>query len=496
MSAGAVREGTIGRGEFASVLRSLVATLSDGRLEVQAGGTRRSLWIDAGQVRAVVSESEEEKLGRWLVRQGVLEPGAMAVALLRQPEGVRFGAYLVQEGILDISRLQEELESLAVTIVSRLVLPPASYVFFPDERLPLDTATLEMTTASLLVAAVRKVDDVDGLEDLVEPLHYLRAGENAFLRFQHVTLNPHEAYLLSRIDGTRTAVQLRRVAPLPDQEFIRSLAALLASGLVEFTIRPAPKPTYYAVPSSTVGDGNGNAELQFTPREQQEHQEVLRLAREIASRNYYQRLGLGSGAGEEQIREHYLERVQKYHPDRAREPHLRLLRRELATIHAALREAYEALANPQRRAGYDEQLQIRRESFGGGAADDGERIRAQQEVARANVRRAQEAIRVNDIGLAVQLLDQAVRFDPQPESLYLLARLEFKNPMWTQRGLDHLRHAVTVAPKFTNGWLELARFWARRGRADRARQCVDRVLAYDPGNQDARAVLATLSKKG
>jgi len=491
MTAGNGREGTIGRGQFAAVLRSLVANLTDGRLEVRTGDARRSLWIDAGQVRAVVSDREEEKLGRWLVTRGVLDPGAMAVALLRQPEGVRFGAHLVQEGLLEVGRLQEELEALAVTIVSRLILPPCSYTFFPDERLPLDTATLEMTTASLIVAAVRKVDDIAGLDNFIEPLHYLRECEDALLRFQRVALNPHEAYLLSRIDGTRTAVQLRRVAPLPEDEFVRSLAALLAAGVVEATLQPVAKAIYCPPPSSEP-ERNGNGALQFSRREQREQEDVLRLARELPSRDLYQRLGLTPGATQTQIEQRYLERAKLYHPDRANEPHLRLLRRELASIQTALRQAYETLSNPERRAGYDEEMRLRRERFGGGADDEGERQEARLAVARANVRRAQEAVRAGDVGLAVQLLDQAVRFDPQPESLFLLAKLEFKNPMWTQRGLDHLRQAVTVAPTFTDAWLELARFWARRGRADRASQCLDRILVYDPRNADALAEKAAL----
>lgn len=493
MHAAIPREGKAGQGEFPTVLRSLVSTLTDGRLEVTAGGVSRSLWIDAGQVRAVVSQREEEKLGRWLVNRGLLDSGRMAVALLRQPEGVRFGAQLVQEELIDVGKLQEELERLAIAIVANLILPPCTYSFYPEERLAMDTATLEMTTASLLVAAVREVEDVNKLDDLLEPLHYLRTGENAFLRFQRVSLNPHEAYLLSRIDGTKTAVQLRRVAPLPESEFTRSLAALLAAGLVESTLKPAPKPTYYS-PARTCNGGDDGA-LQFTAREQREHDEILKLASEITRRDLYQRLGLTPGVAGDLIRERYLERARIFHPDRSHEPHLRLLRRELAVIQTALHEAFETLIDPQRRAGYDEQLRLRRERFGVDPVDESQRLQAQMELARANVRRAQEAIRVGDQGLAVQLLDQAVRFDPQPESLYQLARLEFKNPMWVQRGLDHLRQAVTVAPTFTEAWLELARFWIRRERPERARQCLDRILAYDPENRDAVAEIAALKGK-
>ena len=47
-----------------------------------------------------------------------------------------------------------------------------------------------------------------------------------------------------------------------------------------------------------------------------------------------------------------------------------------------------------------------------------------------------ENLKLGDIGAAVQLLDQKVRYNPEPPALLMLARLEFRNPLWTQRGLD------------------------------------------------------------
>ncbi len=96
--------------------------------------------------------------------------------------------------------------------------------------------------------------------------------------------------------------------------------------------------------------------------------------------------------------------------------------------------------------------------------------------------------------MAVQLLDQAARLDPTAETLLLLARAEFKNPMWSQRALDHLKHAVALAPEFTEAWLELANFWATRNKEDRQRQCLERILEYEPANEDVRAALASLKR--
>ncbi|MGV8040947.1 MAG: tetratricopeptide repeat protein [Thermoanaerobaculaceae bacterium] len=108
---------------------------------------------------------------------------------------------------------------------------------------------------------------------------------------------------------------------------------------------------------------------------------------------------------------------------------------------------------------------------------------------RTNIGQARRLMSQNDFGPAAELLDQAVRLMPDPETLLLLAQVEFRNPMWAQRALDRLRHAVSLNPKFTKGWLELANYWGMRGQADRQKQCLEKVLSYDPANKDARAAL-------
>ncbi|MBP1621622.1 MAG: hypothetical protein H6Q02_2389, partial [Acidobacteria bacterium] len=74
------REGTLAAGEFPGLVREIVWRLADGRLDVLAGEVRRGLFIEAGQIRAVVSELEDERLGRWLVSRGLIEPHQMALS--------------------------------------------------------------------------------------------------------------------------------------------------------------------------------------------------------------------------------------------------------------------------------------------------------------------------------------------------------------------------------------------------------------------------------
>ncbi len=488
-------QGTFAGGEFPALLREVVSRLAQGRLDVLTGKERRTIWLEAGQIRALSSEVEDEKLGSWLVERGILEPQRMALALLRQPESVLYGKQLVEEGALEVDQLRRELEARAVALLDRMLFAAGSYWFSSGAKFTSDSLGFERTTASLLADAVRACDDLKQLEKLIDSGRYLWAGEDTLLTNQKVDLTPHEAYLLSRVDGTTTAATLRRVVPLPAAEATRSLAVLVAAGLVEVHRSPATKPmapVETELPRAVDAKEEDEEALQFTPEEQREFEEIVRLAAESKHRDFYRRLGLTPGATQDQVHARFRELARTYHPDRVQEAHLKPLRRELAEIYSCLQEAHDVLVDPERRAEYDQLFRQTSVTARDRMGSEEQRQRARSSVVDANLKRAKELFRIGDIGMAVQLLDQAARFDPRPDTLLMLARLEFRNPMWVQRALDHLRRAVTVDPRCTEAWLELANFWASRARTDRQRQCLERILEYDPTNQDAMEAMSTL----
>lgn len=488
--------GSFSVGAFPATLRGFVQAAADGRLEVVTGAITSRLWLEAGQVRAVASDADEEKLGEWLVGRQLIDRQQMAILLLRQPDGVRYGTFLVTEGVLDAERLEKELEAQAIAIVSRLLFEPGSFSLDREDRLPSDAATLEMTTASLLAAAVRCAPDLQPLLALVPAESFVASAEDTLLQLQHVQLTPAEGYLLSRVDGAGTVATLRHLVPMAREQLVRGLVVLLATGLVELRDKPVAKPQ----PASELAERARPApprpktpapeeDLAYSPLEQQEHEAVLRLAPEIEKQDFYLRLGLTRAAGSVQVQTRYREMVRTYHPDRARERHLRSLQAELGTIYRALQEAYETLSNPDARPRYDKAILASAQPSLSRLSNDAQQEEAQRSMVRTSIVEARRLMGRNDFGQAAQLLDQAVRLMPDPETLLLLSQVEFRNPMWAQRALDRLRHAVALNPKFTKGWLELANYWGTRGQTDKQKQCLEKVLAYDPGNKDARAAL-------
>lgn len=479
-------------GEFAPLLRDLVRQTASGRLEITTAEGVRSVWLESGNVRAVISEIEEEKLGRWLVSRGRLEAHRMALSLLRQPDGVRFGRFLVDEGLLQPEELAQELQELAMSALGWLLVSDGSYSLFGEE-LPLDVTTLQMTTASLLVKAVRTLSAEDLAGTFLTRSDFLVTLEDTLGWGDGATLSPQEAYLYTRIDGASTLGQLCRLTPLAPDECLRAAAALMAAGLVERRDK-AVERAESVIPDSAAPEPD-EALMEFSAEERQEYDEVLRLAEELPHMDYYRRLSLAPGATLDQINTRFRELLRRYHVERVQEPHLRLLRRELETIQTALQDSFNTLGYTERRARYDELLKQGKE----GCEEDPEaahrREMARNELVSANVDRAKQLIKAGEFGAAIQLLDQAVRFDPQPEVLLMLAKLELRNPMWAQRGLNHLRLAVSVEPELTEAWWELAKFWGRRREFNRQSQCLAKVLEQDPENVEARNMVADLKRR-
>lgn len=489
-------EGSFNSGEFAGLLRSLNAAAVEGRLEVSAEQATCSLFISGGRVDAIAADEERFKLGSWLSARGVLEPGRTALALLKQPPDVPFGEFLVDEGLLQEEQLAQELQLRAAAMIGLLLFTSGTYRFKKDEA-PVGgkAVSMELDTTGLLLAAARN-SDMAQLEQLTSDggRQGIRVDASVLERARESLLSPDEAFLLSRINGQIDADRLQHLVPMSKPDLLKALGALVVAGLAELSgdLDESAVPTVEAEAEKPAGKTQvpsaGSASTSATQSRQR--REIQHLVAEIEGRDFYRRLGLSRGATQDQVHQRFKEMTRLYSTERAEESHLASLRGDLEKIQEALVEAYRTLTDPRQRAKYDEFLRS-----GGETAERGDyRARGRQNSARrelvdANLKRVQELVRMGQFGEAIQLLEQAVRLDPQPETLLTLARLELRNPMWSQRALDRLRLALSTDTQFTEGWLELASFWAKRKKKERQRECLRRILEYDPDNAEVQQAL-------
>jgi tetratricopeptide (TPR) repeat protein len=95
---------------------------------------------------------------------------------------------------------------------------------------------------------------------------------------------------------------------------------------------------------------------------------------------------------------------------------------------------------------------------------------------------------------AYRLLSQAVEVAPDAESLAMMAEIEVANPLWRQRALDHFKQALEIEPRMTSAWLGLGNYWSLRGQPDKQCRCLEKILVYDPRNDEVRRALDLLRK--
>ncbi len=560
--------GEITPGQFASLLRAWMSSLAVGRLEIVGDSWTRQIWIEVGHVRAIVGDLEDEKIGNWLVKRGRLEELPMAMSLLQQPQGMRYGAFLVKQGLLTAESLETELQAQAIQILSRLLFAAGKFTFNEGERVASDSATLNMTTATLLLSAVRVLESLARLEPLMRTSAFLWGAQDAFSAYQRAMLSPRESEILARVTGATTVQDLRRQLTMPQDDFLRALGALVFAGFVVLREKPAeaqappprvtpplgaaPHPLLHrsgtqqppvpqqpghrplapaaAAPPKPASSQPGGikqsaaklaamrlaaarapkknrptvADAVSTPeRQAKERTLVTKLSTRIRSMNQYDRLQLNPGATQGQVYMRYRELAEVFHPDRANEPHLRGLANELAEIFKCLEEAYETLGHEETRRAYDRREMMgwrpgMGSSWSGIPSDDEDEAGAPEPAQPAEpqepsaLKKAREMLAKGSIPGAITILEQAVRLNPDSRMLLELGQLELKVPVHAQRAVDHLRQAVSLNPRLTEGWLELARIWKLRGDTARQRECLMRVLSNDAGNREAVEALRSL----
>lgn len=110
----------------------------------------------------------------------------------------------------------------------------------------------------------------------------------------------------------------------------------------------------------------------------------------------------------------------------------------------------------------------------------------------AALAQAKLLIASNDQRKAARLLEQVVAQIPDPEALLLLAKIEIQRIQTQPQALEHLRQATAAHPQLTEAWLMLANYWSLRSQPEKQRRCLEKILAYDPRNLDARNTLQLL----
>jgi hypothetical protein len=484
-----------------TLIAEFAAARANGSLEAVTGASVREILFTNGEVRAARSRMEEEKLGMWLVDRGKISEDDRALVLLAQGGGASppFGHILVARGYISAEDLEYELQELALTIIRRAAAAPRTSCRFVEGggEGQLDTLP-NVDTSQIILIAAREFSDLEAIRRVIGPPVRRAVLAPSFKQMiEDVELTPTEGFLLSRLDAAKNIAELVRLSSLPEAQLYTTLYTLMLSGTVIIEGGGAPdskppvlhdeneiEPTIeHEVHSDEAPGDHGD----FTERQIEERKYIRKLSEAVTKVDHYKALGLQRDANPAEIKDGWKNIRERFSPEAADRPHLRDMVGHLERIVERGRAAYEVLSSHRARERYDRILKtVETESH---KIDSSKRglvdPQARKELVEANLKRANELIRDNELYLAIQLLERACALDPRPSELLKLARLLQRNPLWANRALACLRRAIEADPKHVDSWLELADFWRRRNHVERQRKSLERALAVEPDNEVA-----------
>jgi curved DNA-binding protein CbpA len=182
-------------------------------------------------------------------------------------------------------------------------------------------------------------------------------------------LNPREAFLLSRIDGSMTEADLCALTGFDAAMVSACLERLASLGAIEI-IGPSSPDARASQPQITGRElARGEAprvsqthlRSPVDPRDMEEavdldadkKRQVLELYPLLSQLDYYALLGVGEAADKKDIKRAYYALAPAYHPDKFYGKKLGSFKAKMEAIFGQLTFAYETLTSGERRAEYD-----------------------------------------------------------------------------------------------------------------------------------------------
>src|SRR5207247_2978589 len=180
-----------------------------------------------------------------------------------------------------------------------------------------------------------------------------------------------------------------------------------------------------------------------------------------------------------------------------------------AALHR-LSQADETLRDPQKRGGYEADLDARAprrrpEPTPPPASESGPPVRTEASritegaLAMESVRQAEKAFKEEKYWDAIQLLEPAIsrlERSSKVKAQVLLARAYMKNPNWGRRAEELLQRVVQESPDQADAFVALGNLYRASQLKSRAQAMYRKAVQAQPGHQEALAELAALDGEG
>ncbi len=202
-----------------------------GSLKLERAPLQKAVYFRDGQILFAASNDPKDQLASILVEEGKLGPDQMQVAQARVSPGNPLAKVLTELGYISQRELAEAARVKVEKILTDLYTWKEGTYQFATKSLPKGAIDLELSTARLLFASIRRVQDRDWVLRQLGSLETVLTPTATLLQFlSQIEPEPMAAEVLKVADGVKTIKQIGALSSLGEFEVCKVLAAALVAG--------------------------------------------------------------------------------------------------------------------------------------------------------------------------------------------------------------------------------------------------------------------------
>ena len=483
-------KGRIERATLPPVVRDIWRARASGSLHLTKGTATKRIVFKSGDIVFAATNVEHERLGERLIRAGKVKRSVVELACrVIERSHERFGKTLVELGWVSPADMQQSVAAQIKDIVrSVFTWETGAFRFEASDDPVASDLVLELQTAELIYEGARRISDLRAIRTGVgSPSARLRLVEGQHLA---IPVTQDEGFILSRVDGKASILDIVSTSPLGDEDALRRIYALILAGVLE---RDTSKSA-----GEKREEARDDHKSQMSEEEKRFRDGVVARYAAMKFGNFYDRLGVDFGASEERVREAYAEVLASLRPEPSFEERIGDLERRLTDVSRKVAEAFETLIDPMKRRIYDRTMNglspestVASEGFSPRAVAvvvpqapvstdetlnpgvDAKSVDPAREAQREAELCYLEGTRLAQDGEyfdAIASHNEAVRLQPQKGSYHrALAKLLSQNPSCFEAAQEHFERAIELDANDEEAHTELARLYQQEGLTAKAR---------------------------
>ena len=180
------------------------------------------------------SSNESERLGEVMVRQGSITKQHLKDASLFARKGRRLGEVLVELNIITSEELENLVRTQILEVSSNVMIQPPKKMAFKKTTDVIRVVVEPVAILDIIMEAARRTPSIENhLKTLLADDRHLSLTKDSFVLMERVTMKPHEAFILSRINGMEPTRSVFALSPLTEEQTARAVLGHLSVGILE-----------------------------------------------------------------------------------------------------------------------------------------------------------------------------------------------------------------------------------------------------------------------